>query len=78
MPMSTDEYYAHVQCSGLFTCIMDYLYVLYIILMILSCVLCMTLMIFIYIHYELFACINLSRCYAVIFHSFFFQFTNFW
>jgi hypothetical protein len=47
------------QCSGLFTCIMDYLYVLCMILMVLSCVLCMTLMVFIYVYYELFTCTNL-------------------
>jgi hypothetical protein len=45
----------HNQCSGLFTCIMNYLYVLYVILMVLSCVLCMTLIVFIYVYYELFA-----------------------
>jgi hypothetical protein len=44
------------QCSGLFTCIMDYFYVLCMILMLLSCVLCMTLMVFIYVYYGLFAC----------------------
>jgi hypothetical protein len=47
------------QCSGLFTCIMDYLHVLCMILMVLSCVLCMTLMMFIYMYYGLFACTNL-------------------
>jgi hypothetical protein len=47
------------QCSSLFTCIMDYLHVLCMILMALSCVLCMTLMVFIYVYYGLFACINL-------------------
>jgi hypothetical protein len=47
------------QCSGLFTCIMDYLHVLCTILMVLSCVLCMTLMVFVYFYYGLFACINL-------------------
>jgi uncharacterized membrane protein len=46
------------QCSGLFTCIMDYLHVLCMILMVLSCVLCMTLMVFIYMYYRLFACTN--------------------
>jgi hypothetical protein len=46
------------QCSCLYTRIMDYLHVLYIILMVLSCVLCMTLMVFIYMYYGLFACIN--------------------
>jgi hypothetical protein len=47
------------QCSDLFICIMNYLYILCIIFMILSCVLCMTLMMFIYIYYGLFACTNL-------------------
>jgi hypothetical protein len=39
------------QCSGLFTCIIDYLHLLCMILMILSYVLCMTLMMFIYMYY---------------------------
>jgi hypothetical protein len=47
------------QCSCLYTCIMDYLHVLCIILMVLSCVLCITLMVFIYMYYGLFACTNL-------------------
>jgi hypothetical protein len=47
------------QCSGLFICIMDYLYVLCMILMVLSCVLYMTLMVFIYVYYGLFVCTNL-------------------
>jgi hypothetical protein len=49
----------HNQCSGLFTCIMNYLHVLCMIFMVLSCVLCMTLMIFIYVYYGLFVCTNL-------------------
>jgi hypothetical protein len=49
----------HNQCSGLFIYIMDYLHVLCIILIALSCVLCMTLMMFIYVYYGLFACTNL-------------------
>jgi hypothetical protein len=49
----------HNQYSGLFTCIMDYLHVLCMILMFLSCVLCMSLMVFIYVYYGLFACTNL-------------------
>jgi hypothetical protein len=49
----------HNQYSGLFTCIMNYLHVLYMILMVLNYVLCMTLIIFIYMYYELFTCINL-------------------
>jgi hypothetical protein len=47
------------QCSGLFICIMNYLYILCIIFMVLSCVLCMTLMMFIYVYYGLFAYTNL-------------------
>jgi hypothetical protein len=47
------------QCSGLFTCIMNYLHVLCMIFMVLSYVLCMTLIVFIYVYYELFACTNL-------------------
>jgi hypothetical protein len=47
------------QCSGLFTCIMNYLHVLCMIFMVLSCVLCMTLMVFIYVYYGLFICTNL-------------------
>jgi hypothetical protein len=38
---------------------MDYLHVLCMILIALSCVLCMTLMVFIYVYYGLFACTNL-------------------
>jgi hypothetical protein len=49
----------HNQCSGLFTRIMDYLYVLCMILMVWICALCMTLMLFIYVYYGLFACTNL-------------------
>jgi hypothetical protein len=47
------------QCSSLFTCIMNYLHVLCMIFMVLSCVLCMTLIMFIYVYYRLFARINL-------------------
>jgi hypothetical protein len=47
------------QYNGLFICIMNYLYVLCIILMVLSGVLYMTLMVFIYVYYGLFACTNL-------------------
>jgi hypothetical protein len=58
------------QCSGLFTCIMDYLHVLCMILMILSCVLCMTLMVFIYVYYGLFACTNLVDVISLFFTVF--------
>jgi hypothetical protein len=58
------------QCSGLFTCIMNYLYVLCIIFMVLSCVLCMTLMVFIYVYYELFACTNLVDVMSLFFTVF--------
>jgi membrane-associated HD superfamily phosphohydrolase len=65
------------QCSGLFTCIMDYLYVLCTILMVLSCVLCMTLMVFVYFYYGLFACINLVDVMPLFSTIFFFPFTDF-
>jgi hypothetical protein len=45
------QYSMRNQCSGLFTRIIDYLYVLYMILMVWICVLCMTLMVFIYLYY---------------------------
>jgi hypothetical protein len=60
----------HNQCSGLFTCIMDYLHVLCMILMILSCVLCMTLIVFIFIYYGLFECINLVDVMPLFFMIF--------
>jgi membrane-associated HD superfamily phosphohydrolase len=66
----------HNQYSGLFTCIMDYLYVLCMILMVLSCVLCMTLMVFIYVYYGLFAYINLVDVMP-LFSRFFVLFTDF-
>jgi hypothetical protein len=66
------------QYSGLFTCIMDYLHVLCIILMVLSCVLCMTLMVFIYVYYGLFACTNLVDVMPLFFHGFFIPSTDFW
>jgi hypothetical protein len=46
---------------------MDYLYVLCIILMVLSCVLYMTLMVFIYVYYRLFACTNLVDVMSLFF-----------
>jgi hypothetical protein len=66
----------HNQCSGLFTCIMNYLHILYMIFMVLSCVLCMTLMMFIYVYYELFVCINLVDV-ILLFYGFFIPFTDF-
>jgi hypothetical protein len=65
------------QCSGLFTCIIDYLYVLCMILMVLSCVLCMTLMVFIYVYYELFVCTNLVDVMSLFFTVFSFHVQNF-
>jgi hypothetical protein len=65
------------QCSGLFTCIIDYLYVLCMILMVLSCVLCMTLMVFIYVYYGLFACTNLVDVMLLFFTIFSFHLPNF-
>jgi hypothetical protein len=81
-------YYAHVdggvlcnsmcnQCSGLFICIIDYLYVLCMILMILSCVLCMTLKVFIYVYYGLFACTNLVDVISLFFTVFSVHLPNF-
>jgi hypothetical protein len=45
-------------CSGLFSCIIEYLHVICMILMVCIYVLCMTLIVFIYIYYGLFAYIN--------------------
>jgi hypothetical protein len=64
------QYNMRNQYSGLFICILDYLYVLYMILMILSCVLCMTLMVFIYVYYELFAYTNLVDIMSLFFMVF--------
>jgi hypothetical protein len=61
------------QCSDLFTCIMNYLHVLRIIFIVLSCVLCMTLMMFIYVYYGLFACINLVYVMPLFFTVFSFH-----
>jgi hypothetical protein len=61
------------QCSNLFTCIMDYLHVLYMILMVLSCVLYMTLMMFIYMYYGLFTCTNLVDVMLLFFMVFSFH-----
>jgi hypothetical protein len=65
------------QCSGLFICIMNYLFVLCIILIVLSCVLCMTLMIFIYVYYGLFAYTNLVDIMSLFFMIFSFHLPNF-
>jgi hypothetical protein len=64
------QYNMRNQYSGLFICILDYLYVLCMILMILSCVLCMTLMVFIYVYYELFAYTNLVDIMSLFFMVF--------
>jgi hypothetical protein len=61
------------QCSGLFTCIIDYLHVLCMILMVWICVLCITLMVFIYLYYVLFACTNLVDIMSLFFTVFSFQ-----
>jgi hypothetical protein len=58
------------QCSGLFTCIIDYLHVLCMILIVLSCVLCMTLIVFVYMYYGLFTCTNLVNIIPLFFHIF--------
>jgi hypothetical protein len=60
----------HNQYSSLFTCIMHYLHVLYMILMILSYVLCITLMLFIYVYYRLFARTNLIDVMPLFFTVF--------
>jgi hypothetical protein len=67
----------HNQCSGLFTCIMDYLHVLCMILMVLSCVLRMTLMVIIYVYYALCACPNLVDVMSLFFMVFSFHLPNF-
>jgi hypothetical protein len=46
--------------------------------MVLSCVLCMILMMFIYVYYGLFACINLVDVMPLFSRFFFVQFTDFW
>jgi hypothetical protein len=60
----------HNQCSGLYICIINYLYLLYTIFMVLSCVLCMTLMLFIYVYYGLFVCTNLLDVMSLFFMIF--------
>jgi hypothetical protein len=65
------------QCSGLFVCIIDYLHVLYMILMVLSYVLSMTLMVFIYMYYGLFTCINLVDDMSLFFTVFSFHLSIF-
>jgi hypothetical protein len=67
------QYNMRNQCNNLFTCIIDYLYVLCIILMILSCVLCITLMMFIYVYYRLFLYINLADIISLCFTVFSFH-----
>jgi hypothetical protein len=58
------------QCSGLFTCIMNYLHVLCMIFMVLSCVLYMTLMVSIYVYYGIFSCTNLVDVMSLFFTVF--------
>jgi hypothetical protein len=67
----------HNYCSGLFTCIINYLYIVCIILMILNYVLYITLMMFIYVYYELFTCINLVYVISLFFMIFSFHLPNF-
>jgi hypothetical protein len=52
---------------------MNYLHVLCMIFMVLSCVLCMTLMVFIYVYYGLFACTNLVDVMSLLFMVFSFH-----
>jgi hypothetical protein len=65
------------QCSGLFTCIIDYLHVLCMFLIVLSCVVCMTLMMYIYVYYGLFACTNLVQLMSLFFTVFSSHLPNF-
>jgi hypothetical protein len=58
------------QCSDLFTCIIDYLHVLYMTLMVWICILRMTLMVYIYVYYVLFVCTNLVDV-MLLFSTFF-------
>jgi hypothetical protein len=59
----------HNRCSDLFICIMNYLHVLYMILMVCIYV-CMTLIVFIYVYYGLFAYINLVEVMSLFFMVF--------
>jgi hypothetical protein len=63
----------HNQCSDLFTCIMNYLHILYIIFMVLSYVLYMILMLFIYMYYKLSVCTNLVDGISLFFTVFSFN-----
>jgi hypothetical protein len=63
----------HNQSSGLFTGIMNYLHVLCMLFMVLSYVLYMTLMLFIYVYYGLFACTNLVDIMSLFFMVFLFH-----
>jgi hypothetical protein len=65
------------QCSGLFTCIKDYLHVLCMTLIMWICVICVTLMVFIYVYYGLFAWTNLVDVMSLFFMIFFVPMTNF-
>jgi hypothetical protein len=56
---------------------MNYLYVLCMILMILSYILYMTLVMFIYMYYKLFACTNLVDVMSLFFTVFSFHLPNF-
>jgi hypothetical protein len=75
--MSIMQYSMCNQYSDLFTCIMDYLHVLCMIHMVLSCALCMTLKVFIYVYYELFACTNLVDVISLFCMVFSFHLTIF-
>jgi hypothetical protein len=71
--MSIIQYNMCNHCNGLFTCVINYLHVLCMIFMILSCVICMTLMVFIYVYYRLFACTNLVDVMSLFFTVFSFH-----
>jgi hypothetical protein len=61
------------QCSGLFTCIMNFLYVLYMTFMVWIYILCVTLMLFIYMYYGLFTCTHLVDIILLFFTFFLFN-----
>jgi hypothetical protein len=68
----------HNQCSGLFTCIMDYVHVLRMTFIVCICVLCVTLMLFIYMYYALFKYTNLVDVMPLFFTVFPFQCSVLW
>jgi hypothetical protein len=67
---SITHYNMHNHCSSLFTYIMDYLYIQCMTPMVCICVLCVTLMLFIYVYYRLFAYTNLVDIILLFFTIF--------